>query len=257
MIAASKDLVAGQARAENRQILGTPPTLNELRILLDIIREEIVQYRLWPVRIFSYLTDPFLLPFLDHQMMSQFPSRWYQENCWFFCSLIQQHLNGAQDGWFESGNLKYARIAQHIRLSVTARFWKAKTTTHKVVTPKIVGPEPNYAAPPSAARVEAAKPTELEPISAPPSVSRMVVEVDPQFLDALRSFSSKNYFPSRIRRVASEILVCICQFVDSLLRGISGHTSDTLTGTNWPTADLSIVHYCECKRSVQGNHQKT
>ena len=65
-MAASKDLLAGQARAENRQILGTPPTLNDLRILLDIICEEIVQYRLWPVRIFSCLTDPFLPPFLDH-----------------------------------------------------------------------------------------------------------------------------------------------------------------------------------------------
>jgi len=61
MMAASKDLLTGQARAENRQILGTPPTLNELRILLNIIREEIVQYRLWPVRILC-LTDPFLPP---------------------------------------------------------------------------------------------------------------------------------------------------------------------------------------------------
>jgi len=52
LIAANKDLITHRARAENRQVFGTPPTLNQLRILLAIICEEIVEYQLLPVRIF-------------------------------------------------------------------------------------------------------------------------------------------------------------------------------------------------------------
>ena len=50
LIAASKNDVVGGARAENRQVFKTPPTLHELEVLLAIICEEIVEYRLWPVR---------------------------------------------------------------------------------------------------------------------------------------------------------------------------------------------------------------
>jgi len=110
----------------------------------------------------------------------------YQENCWFFCSLIQQHLEGAQSGWFENGSLKYAKIAQGVRLRVATRMLTSQVSTH--VTP------------PSRA-------VELVPTSTPPPVSRVVVQVDPQLLEALRAFSSEESFPSGLRRAASETLV--------------------------------------------------
>ena len=64
LIAASKNDAVGGARAENRQVFKTPPMLHELGILLGIICEEIVEYRLWPVRHvsrrFQSLNSPFL-----------------------------------------------------------------------------------------------------------------------------------------------------------------------------------------------------
>ena len=109
-----------------------------------------------------------------------------QEICWFFCSLIQQHLNGAQSGWFENGNLKYARIAQGVRLSVATRFW-AKTAAREPATSKLMESKPN---------------------SAPPATSRVVVNVDPQVLEALQMFASKKSLPPDLRRGASDVLVC-------------------------------------------------
>jgi len=112
----------------------------------------------------------------------------YQENCWFFCSLIQQHLEGAQSGWFENGCLKYAGIAQGVRLRVATRVWTSQAFIRMTAPSRAV---------------------ELIPTtSTPPPVSRVVVQVDPQLLEALRAFSSEESFPSGLRRAVSEALVC-------------------------------------------------
>jgi len=129
LISAGKAPVVGQARAENRQVFKTPPSLQDLRVLLAIICEEIVQYQIWP------------------------------ENCWFFCSLIQQHLEGAQRGWFENGSLKHASLAQYVRLSVATRFWRAKAAAREAVG------SPPHPTLPSPSR----------------EVSHEVVKIDPSF----------------------------------------------------------------------------
>lgn len=49
-----------------------------------------------------------------------------QENCWFFCSLIQQHLEGAGEGWFLNGSAKYQSLAHDIRVRISSRVWQGR-----------------------------------------------------------------------------------------------------------------------------------
>ncbi|KAF8315961.1 hypothetical protein DL93DRAFT_2096595 [Clavulina sp. PMI_390] len=68
-----------------------------------------------------------------------------KENCWFFCSLIQQHLAGARTGWFVDGNLKHANLASDIRLRVSSRVWngrKTQSTSQQPAARSIEAPVP-------------------------------------------------------------------------------------------------------------------
>lgn len=38
-----------------------------------------------------------------------------QENCYFYCSLIQEHLGAEGEGMFSTGRLPYPDLAQEIR----------------------------------------------------------------------------------------------------------------------------------------------
>ncbi|KAF8305953.1 hypothetical protein DL93DRAFT_289270 [Clavulina sp. PMI_390] len=80
---------------ENSRILEDPPCVADLIRLLRIICEELQIYRIWP------------------------------ENCWFFCSLIQQHLAASTDGWFSHSthNVKHIEMGNAIRSNVFARYW--------------------------------------------------------------------------------------------------------------------------------------
>lgn len=44
-----------------------------------------------------------------------------QANCWFFVSLLQQHLAAAGDGFFLYGSLPHPTLAQEIREKVNER----------------------------------------------------------------------------------------------------------------------------------------
>ncbi|KAF8316117.1 hypothetical protein DL93DRAFT_2227031 [Clavulina sp. PMI_390] len=85
-----KDLI-GSGRFENRQEFQTIPTLGELRHFLVVITEEIREYQVWPA------------------------------NCWFFCSLIQEHLGGEYHGSFVDGNIQHPELARDIRNRVKER----------------------------------------------------------------------------------------------------------------------------------------
>jgi hypothetical protein len=98
-------------RIENRQAFVTVPTLEELRYLLIIIVEEITKYQVWPVRSPRWGLESFL---------NCSPGN-TQANCWFFCSLVQQHLEGASDGWFENGSLMFPKLASSVRTRVSER----------------------------------------------------------------------------------------------------------------------------------------
>ncbi|KAF8308163.1 hypothetical protein DL93DRAFT_2159211 [Clavulina sp. PMI_390] len=91
MLSSEKAILIGQAEKENSQVFANPPNLGSFARVLRIINEEIALYRLWP------------------------------ENCWFFCSLLQQHLGGAETGWFMNGSLKYAKLATEIRARIFTR----------------------------------------------------------------------------------------------------------------------------------------
>jgi len=73
------------AHFESRQIFSTAPTLGELRYFLRVICKELKRYQLWPA------------------------------NCWFFVSLIQEHLSATGDGTFTRGTLPNPSLAQSIR----------------------------------------------------------------------------------------------------------------------------------------------
>lgn len=52
MLSAHKDLlITGDAFRENKQVFEVPPVLKEFTRLLRIIKEELVTYRIWPVRL--------------------------------------------------------------------------------------------------------------------------------------------------------------------------------------------------------------
>lgn len=51
MLSAHKDALVGSAFQENRQVFEVPPILGEFIRLLRIIQEEIITYRIWPVRL--------------------------------------------------------------------------------------------------------------------------------------------------------------------------------------------------------------
>lgn len=50
MLSADKNSLTHGAKQENRQEFQVPPILGEFTRLLKIIQEEIVTYRIWPVR---------------------------------------------------------------------------------------------------------------------------------------------------------------------------------------------------------------
>ncbi|KAF8313658.1 hypothetical protein DL93DRAFT_2097689 [Clavulina sp. PMI_390] len=89
-------LIPSDAKRENR--LAFPPsqrpTLYELQIFLSVIIEEMVIYKVWP------------------------------ENCWFFCSLVQQHLARAEDSYFDIGSLQHPNLARNVRNQIQERVRK-------------------------------------------------------------------------------------------------------------------------------------
>lgn len=87
------------------------PTLGELQHFLRVISEEIAVYQVWPVR-------PISLVRLDSMGLTQYR---LQANCWFFCSLLQEHLEGENQGRFIDGSLQHANLARRIRDRVKER----------------------------------------------------------------------------------------------------------------------------------------
>lgn len=57
----------------------------------------------------------------------------FQENCWFLCSLLQEHLSKAGDGSFEVGHLMHPKLGNGIRGRINYRL------AH---TPDTRGPQP-------------------------------------------------------------------------------------------------------------------
>ncbi|KAF8294455.1 hypothetical protein DL93DRAFT_831958 [Clavulina sp. PMI_390] len=93
-------LIAGATR-ENVRVLEHPPSLANLNRLLRIISEELQTYSIWP------------------------------ENCWLFCSLVEQHLAAAESGWFVHGtrNVRHISMGNAIRSNVFARYWDGNHPT--------------------------------------------------------------------------------------------------------------------------------
>ncbi|KAF8315960.1 hypothetical protein DL93DRAFT_2194721 [Clavulina sp. PMI_390] len=98
LLSGTRKLLVGDSSRENRQVFVNPPNLEEFSRFLRIITEETSSYRIWA------------------------------ENSWFFCSLIQQHLEGAQTGWFVDGKLSHADLASRIRLRFSSRVWEGRKT---------------------------------------------------------------------------------------------------------------------------------
>ncbi|KAF8308164.1 hypothetical protein DL93DRAFT_2171326 [Clavulina sp. PMI_390] len=89
MLSSIKARLVGGATRENRKFFTAPPNLKELCCLLRVVIDELTSYRIWP------------------------------DNCWFFCSLVQQHLGGV----FVNGGPTYAPQAREIRAQIFHRVW--------------------------------------------------------------------------------------------------------------------------------------
>jgi len=68
-----------------------PPNLGTFRKFLLVICEELTFYQVWP------------------------------DNCWFLCSLLQEHLAKAGDGSFEVGKLMHPKLGNYIRGRINYR----------------------------------------------------------------------------------------------------------------------------------------
>lgn len=69
------------------------PILGEFKFFLDVIRDELKEYKLWP------------------------------DNCWFFCSVLQEHLHDSGSGKYTEGSAIVAHVAPLIRNRITARVY--------------------------------------------------------------------------------------------------------------------------------------
>ncbi|KAF8332041.1 WD40-repeat-containing domain protein, partial [Cantharellus anzutake] len=84
-LSASEKVLAGRARRENIQEFQRPPFLGDFGAYLRIICEELMEYKVWP------------------------------ENCWMFCSLLQDYLEISGDGRYTFGGSVARSMAPLIR----------------------------------------------------------------------------------------------------------------------------------------------
>lgn len=73
MLSAHKDLlITGDAFRENKQVFEVPPVLKEFTRLLRIIKEELVTYRIWPVRLPACQIELRLIVSFDRRIAGSF-----------------------------------------------------------------------------------------------------------------------------------------------------------------------------------------
>ncbi|KAF8338050.1 uncharacterized protein EI90DRAFT_3041422 [Cantharellus anzutake] len=102
-LSASKEALAGRARQENTQEFKRPPFLADFGEYLRVISEELLEYKIWP------------------------------ENCWMFCSLLQEHLGGSGDGYYTFGRAVTPNTAPFIRGKISERA-AAQVTPNTIMT---------------------------------------------------------------------------------------------------------------------------
>ncbi|KAF8344349.1 uncharacterized protein EI90DRAFT_3029355 [Cantharellus anzutake] len=88
-LSASKEELIGRGRRENVQIFEKPPFLGDFGVFLRVISEELLEYKIWP------------------------------ENCWMFCSLLQEHLGISGHGRYQVGGPVARNIASEVRTRVS------------------------------------------------------------------------------------------------------------------------------------------
>lgn len=182
-----------------------PPTLAAFTRLLRIITEELVRYRIWPVR-------------LSFSRTQEFPTHvtFAQENCWFFCSLIQQHLGGANTGWFQYGTLKHTGLANDIRERVNVRIWAGSPIPHlPPMNETLVSQTPARGPPPLSPSFR--QPSSPSPLSTSPStlssLSMSVGNVPPyespsaRLIEALWALRQDQSVEANTQKLAIQALV--------------------------------------------------
>lgn len=90
-----QDLV-GSASKEIHQAFETVPNLGGLQYFLKVAREELKVHKVWPVCF----------------MLRGFANTHCQENCYFHCSSIQEHVRVEGEGLFSKGKLRYPDLAR-------------------------------------------------------------------------------------------------------------------------------------------------
>ncbi|KAF8342234.1 WD40-repeat-containing domain protein [Cantharellus anzutake] len=103
-LSASEEALTGEARRENIQIFKRPPFLGDFGVYLRVISEELLEYKIWP------------------------------ENCWTFCSLLQEHLGISGDGDYTFGILVARNIAPLVRQRISERVMADVTPRMKIMT---------------------------------------------------------------------------------------------------------------------------
>lgn len=89
------------------------PTLGNVRFFLQIITEELREYQIWPVSECKVSVVP---KSIDANSLTQ-------QNCYFLCSLLQEHLEIACNGRFTLGNILHINLAVKVRSTIHDRVY--------------------------------------------------------------------------------------------------------------------------------------
>jgi hypothetical protein len=92
----------------------SPPSLFDLKKLLSIVTEESADYTLWPVcngLVNNLRTSSILI----------MRCTLFQQNCYFFASVIQENLSALHGGYLVSGKLNHKGLAKEVRERIRAR----------------------------------------------------------------------------------------------------------------------------------------
>lgn len=103
-------------KCENLQTLTPPWTLGDLSLVLRVVNEGLLHYTIWPV--------------------STAPPNFYgarakcyrnlKENCWFFCSILQEQFGAEGGGKYVTGGPLNSSLAPQSRALVTTRIQKIR-----------------------------------------------------------------------------------------------------------------------------------
>lgn len=107
----NRELLIVGTKWENTQIYKMPPLLSDFRSFLLGIISELVKYKVASVGLHC----------VTSALCMDIHTAKFQDNCWMFCSALQQHLGVIARGEYTYGQPQHSNLSRPVRLRVTQR----------------------------------------------------------------------------------------------------------------------------------------